>query len=100
MPAPRPAGLMVVAALLPEPHGTAVAVAAAVAVAMEAMVAAAPLWPPFKGASGWASSGRHECLRAAAQSARHADVDAAVDIEDEADNEVVQDLARTAPRSV
>jgi hypothetical protein len=45
------------------------------------VVAAAPLWPPFKGASGRASSGRHECLRAAAQSARHAGVDAAAGIE-------------------
>jgi hypothetical protein len=49
--------------------------------AMEAVVAAAPLLPPFKGASGRASSDRHECLRAAAQSARHADVDAAAGIE-------------------
>jgi hypothetical protein len=38
-----------------------VAVAAAVAMVMEAVVAVAPLWPPFKGASGRASSGRHEC---------------------------------------
>jgi hypothetical protein len=82
MPAPRPAGLVVVPALLPEPHGWAVvAGAAAVAVAMEAVVAAAPLWPPFKGASGRASSGRHECLRATAQSARHVGVDAAAGIE-------------------
>jgi hypothetical protein len=86
MPAPRPAGLVVVAALLPEPHGwavvaAAVAVAVAVAVAMEAVVAAAPLWPPFKGASGRACSGRHECLRAPVQSARHAGVDAAAGIE-------------------
>jgi hypothetical protein len=87
MPAPRPAGLVVVAALLPETHGAAVAAAvavtAAVAVAMEAVVAAAPLWPPFKGASGRASNGRHECLRAAAQSAHHTGVDAATGIEGE-----------------
>jgi hypothetical protein len=60
-----------------------VVVAAAMAMAMEAVVAATPLWPPFKGASGRPSSGRHECLRAAAQSARHAGVDAAAGIEGE-----------------